>query len=309
MARSQSEKCPACNNMVRVDYPSFPYCRFHAGLKDSSQSLVMTHGRGENFTAIRNMLYDPGRTSVPTHESAIGRVRSATQNSGLSSKDVALLISGWGKSTKGINLSSPQECYQAKGKVLSTMSRALEHSMNQNSDFTNPRVGIAECKNSTVMLPDGTMTPLEHNHTIVYGESDSKATIIIDPLPAASLYGVVNDNVDNVFTPGHTMFTDKMVVSSLYEYAGYSSLMVDSIADVKTGQQLWDTQSSLGAGSSDVERQRELISRSRKQNFAPPVYQRSPTPEEWDIIKGHKFAPQGTQQEHHDDGLDALFDL
>lgn len=296
-----SQKCPACNNMVRYDNPTFPYCRFHAHLAKDDLSM-MKRGNQYSFTSNREILYKPEMSKVPQSQMVKQAMTGSAQGTGLESKTIASISQSWNKATKGIDSQNPQECSEKLDSILSTILPLAKDAIEKDKSIKGSHTSIAECKNSSVMMPDGSMRDLEKNHKVIYSSSENSPTIIIDAAPAAALNGLIDKDkkIEDVFPNGHTNFTDRLSITSLYEFADYSGINIDQVTDVDTGEILWDNDTGLGKDSSDVVMQRNMLESSPHVVFPPVVRRRSPTDE--DIAHDSKL-----QEESHDDDLEKLF--
>lgn len=299
----QSRKCPACSNMVRFDYPTFPYCRFHEHLGKDDLS-IMKRDTQHSFESNREMLYKPEDAKIPKSQMVKQSLVSAARGTGMALKTIGSIANEWNKITSSINTKNPADCFRNIDTIVGSMQNIVDLAMKSDKGITNPRTGVAECVNSTVLLPDGTLKNLSENHRVVFSSSDNGPTIIIDGAPASALYGVIGDDqsVDDVFASGQTNFSDGLTISSLYEYAGYSTLNIDVMRDAETGEVLWDNNVGLGKDSQDVTSQRDMLERSPQIAFPPVVRRRSPTDE--DLAKMNST---GREESSADDDLEKLF--
>lgn len=298
--RIHSQKCPACNNMVRYNNPTFPYCRFHVHLAKDDLSM-MKRGNQYSFESNRNILYKPEMSKVPRSQMVRQAMTSSAQGTGLESKTIASIAQSWSRATSNIDTQDPQDCYNNLDSILSTISPLAHSAIEKDKSINNPHTSIAECKNSSIMMPDGTMRDLESNHKVIYSSSDNNPTIIIDVAPAAALHGIIGDSkkVDDIFPSGHTNFSDRLSITSLYEFADYSGLNIDQVVDSDTGYILWDNDTRLGKDSSDVVAQRNVLESSPSIVFPSVIRRRSPTDEDL----AHNDNPQGDTN----DDLEKLF--
>lgn len=278
--RAQSTTCKVCNKTVRYDNPTFPYCHLHVGLKRDDLSL-MKRSPQYSFESNREMLYKPEKSKVSKKQMTRQALVGSSQGTGLSEKSVAHIASGWSQATSSINTKDPQDCILNRDTVVNSMRDTVDKAVRSDSSVINPHTGIALCKNSSILIPDGDLKNIQSDHKVVYSSSDNNPTVIVDALPASVLDGVVEkENIDDVFPSGSSNFTDGLTISSLYEYAGYSSINVDYMQDSETGEVLWDNSTGLGKDSPEINSQRDLLNTSPRIVFPPINRRRSPTDED-----------------------------
>lgn len=300
--KTQSRKCPACNNMVRFDYPTFPYCRFHAHLAKDDLSL-MKKGTQYSFESNRNMLYDPGSASIPRSRMSQYALSRSSVGTGLSSSSISSIGSSWATASSHVNLFDPEDSFNNRDSIISAVAPQVESALSKDSGITNPHVSIARCSNSTVTMPDGIMKNLVNEHAVIYATYDNGPTVVVDVAPAAALRGIFKKGrkVTDIFPSGQSNFSDGITISSLYEYAVYSSLNVGVMYDAKTNDVLWSSDSGLGKDSPDVISQRNLIDTSPEIVFPPVVRGVSPTDKDLAKMK------RNTQENLVEDDLEKLF--
>lgn len=298
----QSRKCPACSNMVRFDYPTFPYCRFHEHLGKDDLSL-MKRDTQHSFESNREMLYKPEEAKIPRSQMVKQSLASAARGTGIALKTVATITNEWKRFTRGVKTNNPQDCFNSINTIIESMKGVVDGAMKADQGVRNPQTSVAECINASVLLPDGTLKNLAENHKVIYSSSDNGPTVIVDVAPAAALYGVIGNDqqVEDVFSSGQTHFSDGLSISSLYEFAGYSSLDIDVIRDTETGDVLWDNNTGLGNDTKEVLSQRSMLENSPRIVFPSVIRRRSPTDE--DLAKMNEDA----QQHNNDDELEKLF--
>ena len=252
-----------------------------------------------SFESNRELLYKPEQSAISKLQMTKQALSSSAKATGLSDRSIAQIASGWKQATSSIDHRDPSDCALSRDTVVSSMRDLVDQSVKSDRSIINPKTGIATCKNSSIRLPDGTVKSLNEDHKVVYSSSDNNPTVIVDALPAAALDGIVDkSDMDHTFPSGHSNFTDGLTVSSLYEYAGYSTLDIDYMHDTETGEILWDNDTGLGKDNSETSAQREMLDKSPKIIFPPINRRRSPTD---DDLKAEKEPKQ------FDDDLEQLF--
>ena len=302
VSRVHSQKCLVCSNMVRYDNPTFPYCRFHAHLAKDSLSL-MKRDNQHSFESNRNILYKPEMARVPRSQMTKQAVIGTSKGTGLEDKSVLTIASAWSKATRGIDAYNPRDCFENMDVILHQMLPVVKDTLEKDSSVVNPHTSIAECKNSSITMPDGKMRDLKNNHQVIYSSSDNNATVIVDVAPAAALHGLIDnkDDLEKSFPYGHTSFTDGMSLCSLYEFSDYSGINVDQVVDLGSGEVLWDNNTGIGKDSSEISSQRDILKSSPKIVFPETIRRRSPTDEDLEKEKRKQ------EEKSYDDELERLF--
>lgn len=307
MARQvQSYKCPACNLQVRTDNPTFPYCRYHQHLGNPQSSMV-NNNTSYNFKTIRDIVYRPEKTKKKVKDMTVDLLSNKMSGNKLSKKSISTIVSAVSMLTKDIDIKEVARQADLENKIISSMKNTMEKIMSRESGYDQPHVFIAECENPSVYLPDGGTEILPRNHPIVCTSSKNNPTLVVDPLPSTPLYQTygngyqLTDEDRNMFASGKNTFMDGIVISSLYEYASYSSLNMSSINNKETGENIWFHPVSLRGNNHDIDAQRDTLKNAPQPVFPTVVHKVSPDPWKRDDDSAHHDKNQ------YDDDLDRLF--
>lgn len=296
MAKVVSQKCPACNNMVRPDNPTFPYCRHHQGLASGENSMVHT-SQSLSFTEVRETLYSPGYTKSKRSDVSLELSSDKSNGMDLSPEAMKGIVSVASEATQN---TSPQDYARDINRHKSTVSMVADDVLGvikkTSPQYKNPVSHVAQCDNSSVYV--GTKAyHVPRPHFVACITSDTQPTLVVDiapSVPVRSIPDIKNADSLDILSPGQSSFGNTMTIMPLYEYASFSPLNVDRIVDSSTGKSLWDSPVSFGKDSRDTVSQRNML-----RNAPTPVF---PAVE-------HKVSPRvGEQKNEQDDAIDDNLD-
>lgn len=284
MARTrESASChlESCNITVRFDNPTFPYCRFHGHLKGASS--WMDSLMSQDFDNARNTFYVPEKT-LASPSASLSSLTS--KMSGLPEDDVKKIYTSWREIIGSTDMSVPENSMKYREQLLET----IMHSVKNMGDAS-----IAHCHSGIAMSPEGGRLIVK-DHEIIHLDNNH-GSLAIDPASSAPFVGVVDGSLREAFGSGVSPHADGLYVSSLFEFAAYSSIKYRTI---KTDEEvLWDMPNSVSEFGDDISALRELAKRSNARYGLENIM---PKPE-------FKISPPASQKRRNDDEdiLDEIF--
>ena len=96
----KSTKCKVCNRTVRYDSVTFPYCNYHAILKNSS-SKIFVDSTQSNLAEAREIMYNPSRT---IRSNTTETLFILSNDSKVKLKTVAQTFKKWRNKTKNLEI-------------------------------------------------------------------------------------------------------------------------------------------------------------------------------------------------------------
>lgn len=238
----KSTKCKVCNRTVRYDSVTFPYCNYHAILKNSS-SKIFVDSTQSNLAEAREIMYNPSRT---IRSNTTETLFILSNDSKVKLKTVAQTFKKWKNKTKNLDIYNPQQMYDARDDILDNINTTLS------KDYDTEYL---QCSKGKMYIPTmGLCTTSDHR--ILYVE-DEDGSFIVDGATSAPLHSIISDNVNNHFRSGNNTCGDGLYISGMFEFNKYTSIRYNTIESEENGEVFGVNNSS--SDDSDIEAQRNLI--------------------------------------------------
>lgn len=266
-----SQKCAleTCGNMVRFDNPSFPYCRFHGGIKKQTvpqyQKEYSQASSDKERQRIYYDMYVPHKTGRFGHDASRDIVIASLMGEKFNKKAAIYTLKAWEKLSRGSDMSVPKVAREKRDTMLSTIAQVIDKNIpNMDTDIIALSGGVTKIH--------GVDTPVDDHKALLLSEKGNN--YIVDVATSAPLSEYA-ESVHNLCEEGSTV-RDGCNISHLAEFAMTNSIHWDTIS-TSDGELLWDNRSEE---DNDIDRQRELLNNSPRPVFAPIEYKRLPEPEQ-----------------------------
>lgn len=238
----KSTKCKVCNRTVRYDSVTFPYCNYHAILKNSS-SKIFVNSNNSNLAEAREILYNPSRTARST---AAETLFVLSNDSKVQLKTVAQTFKKWNTMTKNLNIYNPQQMHESRDEILDSINSSL--SKEYDTEYL-------ECNSGKMYIPNLGLCGTS-NHRVLYVEDDD-GSFVVDGATPAPLHNVIDDDITEHFRSGDNTCGDGLYISGMFEFNKYTSIKYNTIKSEKTGEIFGVN--NLSSDDSDIDSQRKLI--------------------------------------------------
>lgn len=255
---SNSTLCKICTRKVRYDNPTFPYCNYHAGMKEY-ETLTDKNFREATTQEERDRVYRD--RYIPDYSYTSPRVAalSLVENSvnGIEPKLIKATENLWKKKTRKVNMLVPSQSYEIRDDILGTLNEKLQ----KNND-----VEIIEMKSGEILfgeedanlLGKKILNTADHNSLLL---TNSKGSFVIDVATSAPLHNIVNEGESILkYFPSGTSLGDGLNFSHIAEAAFFSDIKWGLI-ETQSGNTIWDARDSE---TSDIAKQRKLVASSPK---------------------------------------------
>ena len=239
----------SCNNSVRFDNESFPYCsRYHSHLKsDTTKVDRMMEDNPHNMDSINRLLknaeIDESITpqGVEMTNLTFENITSKNDHQTDVRKMVVTALGSCGRTYKKhrINPFNPHQSAKYRDKILDDVESDLK-----DKGFTVERI---VCEDGSAFI-DGEQKINDHKALIVRMEDTD---IVVDVASAAPLDGIIEGKVSDYFGSGNSSFGDGVTIVDIAEYGRWSSGEYKTIKNITTGEIEWNNKSSTDSSYDD----------------------------------------------------------
>lgn len=287
MARttSASTKCLVCSNTVRFDNPTFPYCRYHVGIKEHYSTFDEQIRNAKDDKERKTLIWQkfvPEFTNLTRRQSDDTTVSSIAK---MDYRDVRLIHQVWSRSTRGQNMMIPSIAARGAEGLTERMQKVMAKKYGQDrSEIVNLTGGdilgtvlyedgvkIGDDDSSEMIYSVDKSMPVSDHMAVVLRDEQGEITHLVDCATTAPLADLVGEGeeIPADIMRRSTTIGDLMNIMPMVEYmlAGDVSWSKMSAQD---GTVLFNNVKNIEMD--DYESQRELIRNS------PPIAYRKPVP-------------------------------
>lgn len=259
----------SCNNSVRFDNASFPYCsRYHSHLKsDTTKVDRMIDDNPHNMVSINRMLknaeVDESITSqgIEMANLTFENITNKNDHQTRIRDMVKTALGSCGRHYKKYRLNpfDPHQAAQHRDKILDDVESDLK-----DKNFTVERI---VCEDGSAFI-NGEQKINDHEALLVKMDDTE---VVVDVASAAPLDGIIEGRVDKYFGSGNSTFGDGVTIVDIVEYGRWSSGEYKTIKNITTGEVEWNNKSSTDYGYDDQRKTAKQAEEKYGEILFPPI--------------------------------------